>query len=62
MSVGLMQGTARGLYSLHHFLSWLVNLEKGNHEEELAAFKKVTVWRVRTASQPAWSCTWKRTC
>lgn len=45
-----MQGTARGLYSLHMFMSWLFNLGKGDHEKELAAFKEVTVWRVSLLS------------
>ena len=49
MGVYVMQGKARGLYSLHMFMSWLFNLEKHNHEQELAAFKETTVWRVRAA-------------
>ena len=50
MLVDLMQGKARGQYSLHMFMSWLHNLEKDNFVQELAAFKETTVWRVRAAS------------
>lgn len=53
MPVDLMQGKARGQYSLHMFMSWLHNLEKNNFDQELAAFKETTVWRVRPASEPA---------
>ena len=41
------------MYSLHMFMSWLYNLEKYNHEQELAAFKETTVWQVRAVAEPA---------
>ena len=50
MGAYVTQGKARGMYSLHMFLSWLYNLEKHNHEQELAAFKETTVWQVRAAA------------
>ena len=53
MSPGEMQGEMRGLHSLHHFMSWLHKLETGDYHDELAAFKEVTVWRVRPAANVA---------